>query len=513
MTVSQMQEAYQQLREQMLRGELDEAEFKAEVEQLRFEDDLGNQWKLGWYTGKWYRYDQGQWVQDVPPEQQAPIPPPRVGGGPSAEEGRKQRSLTPCLVIALIGLLVVASIALILGWNTDWWAKPTDEATALAEIAATETALPTPSDTPQPPTPSRASPTSLRQATAMPSRTPSPTATRRPSTASPSPTAPPQTSSPTAAVVATTSSPVEATPTAVVTQKPSPTKTPSLSGSIYFPVYDAKPDRRTFDIHVFRLDSGKREVAVGQASQPALSPNGKRLAYRSWNTGQRGILVREMADGNTWLWISFHEAERPSWSPDNQNLVLSSQQESDRKWRLYRTWGLELDRVRREGGDIFGRAPFWSADGRIIYWECPLDKCGLYAIHTDGTNLTRLTVNEHDTAPAVSPGGDRVAFMSSVSGNWEIYVTSAYPSGGEPAEPLRLTQTAARDGLPAWSPDGRWLAFVTDREGPWAVWVTRPDGSDQRKLFDLGGPLEGEVANVPSQEQHGWTWERLSWGR
>jgi TolB protein len=248
---------------------------------------------------------------------------------------------------------------------------------------------------------------------------------------------------------------------------------------------------------------------IGQASQPALSRNKTRLAYRSWNTSQRGILVRELTNGNTWLWIRYHEAEHPSWSPDSQNLVFSSQQESDRRWRLYRTWGMDIDRVRREGGDIYGRVPAWSADGRIIYWECPIDKCGIYAIHTDGTNLERLTTNEYDTSPAVSPNGAQVAFMSNVSGNWEIYVTSTHPSPGQ--EPKRLTQNAARDGLPTWSPDGQWLAFVTDRNGAWAVWITRPDGTGQRKLFDLDGSLEGEVAAVPPQEQHGWTWESLVW--
>ncbi len=131
---------------------------------------------------------------------------------------------------------------------------------------------------------------------------------------------------------------------------------------------------------------------VGQASQPALSPSRQRLAYRSWNTSQRGIMVRELTDGSTWLWVRFHEAERPNWSPDNANIVFSSQQESDRRWRLYRTWGPDSERVRREGGDIFARAPTWSADGRLIFWECPLAACGLYAMHTDGTSLERLTI-------------------------------------------------------------------------------------------------------------------------
>jgi Tol biopolymer transport system component len=252
---------------------------------------------------------------------------------------------------------------------------------------------------------------------------------------------------------------------------------------------------------------------IGQASQPALSPDGRRLVYRSLDTGGRGIWVRELDSGNTWRWINFHEAEHPSWSPDGQNIVFSSQQESDREWRLYRTWGVDFDRVNRQGGDIFGRVPTWAADGRIIYWECPLDKCGIYSIHPDGTNLSRLTIHEHDTAPAVSPDGSQVAFMSNSSGNWEIYVVDAgKPASEDGQEPIRLTRNPAQDGVPAWSPDGQWLAFVSDREGSWALWVMRPNGSAQQKLLELGGSFTGPVDGIPPTEQHGWTWERLAWG-
>jgi TolB protein len=139
--------------------------------------------------------------------------------------------------------------------------------------------------------------------------------------------------------------------------------------------------------------------------------------------------------------------------------------------------------------------------------------CGLYAMQPDGTGTVRITDSEHDTAPAVSPDGSRVAFMSNRTENWEIYTVSAYRTGPNLDEPNRLTANEARDGLPTWSPDGKWIAFVSDRQGIWAVWVMRPDGSGQEKLFDLGGPLMGEVANVPPSEQHGWTWESIAWGQ
>jgi Tol biopolymer transport system component len=104
--------------------------------------------------------------------------------------------------------------------------------------------------------------------------------------------------------------------------------------------------------------------------------------------------------------------------------------------------------------------------------------------------------------------------MSDRDGNWEIYVVNTHGGVGQTEQGLkRLTKSAARDGLLAWSPDGKWLAFATDRDGVWAIWAMRPDGSGQRKLFDLGGPLEGEIANVPPEDQSGWSLETIAWGR
>lgn len=504
MTVSELEEAYQRLRDQLLRGELGEEDFRAAVEQLRFQDELGNRWKIGWYTGKWYRYDQSQWIQGTPVESEVSASPPATADlPPGTDDTRRRSAIAPCLVITLVGLLLAASALLIFGWNTDWWRKSPEDAAVAAR--AEETAA-EPSATPLP-----ATATSTRRATSTPSDTPSPTATRRRPTATPKPKTP--TPTPTQTSTPTPTARPRAAPSTASTARVRPTATPSMSGRIYFPVYDPNPDRRTFDIYVMDLDSGEREIMLGQASQPALSPNGGRLAYRSWDIDRRGIRVRELSDENTWEWVGFHEAAHASWSPDNQNLVFSSQQESDREWRLYRTRGVDINRVDRVGGDIYGRVPTWSTDGRLIYWECPMGSCGLYAIQPDGTGSVRLTGSEHDTAPSVSPDGSRIAFMSNRGGNWEIYVTSAYRTGSGMEEPSRLTTNEARDGLPTWSPNGQWLAFVSDRGGGWAVWAMRPDGSGVKKLFELGGPLTGEIANIPPAEQHGWTWETLAWGQ
>jgi hypothetical protein len=528
-TIRELESAFEQLHEGLLRGEMAEGEFQAEVQQLRCQDDQGRQWKMGPYTGKWYRYEQGWWSQDTPPEPGAPQASP---GAPAARVAKDPwwRPITPWLGAPLVILLLLASVLLVAGSNTEGWGGASAQ---IAQTTATPGISPTwlsasptlepthtpPSPTPPPPTATLGSTATRRLPT--PGQTPATASVEAPIT--PIPTgalATDEPSSYTDTPVPATATPV---PTASAAASPVPSQTPrpsatlppqperaSLSGRIFFPVYDPQPARRTFDIYAVRLGSGKREPVAGQASQPAISPDGQRLAYRSWEAGQQGLMVLELADGHTWRWVDAAEAARPSWSPNSQNLVFPSQHEYDRRWRIYRTEGLGFIQIQRGGSDIFGRVPSWLADGRIVYWDCPLASCGLYVMGSDGADPVRLTTGEHDTGPAASPDGRQVAFMSNHGGNWDIYIIDSRAPLG--TEARRLTESGARDGLPTWSPNGKWLAFVSERGGTWAVWAMRPDGSDLQKLFDLDGPLDGTVVYAQAGEQASWTSETIAWG-
>ena len=64
-------------------------------------------------------------------------------------------------------------------------------------------------------------------------------------------------------------------------------------------------------------------------------------------------------------------------------------------------------------------------------------------------------------APAWSPDGRTIVFVSWRDGNGEVYAMDADGSG-----PRNLTQNPAKDVRPAWSPDGRSIAFVSSRAAP-----------------------------------------------
>jgi Tol biopolymer transport system component len=76
-------------------------------------------------------------------------------------------------------------------------------------------------------------------------------------------------------------------------------------------------------------------------------------------------------------------------------------------------------------------------------------------------------------SPAWSPDGTRLAFVSSRSGDEEIYVARANGAGI-----TRLTVLTGPDLSPAWSSDGKQLAW--SRQGE--IWTMRAFGPDKRRV-------------------------------
>lgn len=93
----------------------------------------------------------------------------------------------------------------------------------------------------------------------------------------------------------------------------------------------------------------------------------------------------------------------------------------------------------------------------------------LYIKNVGSRTVTQLTADAgNDIMPALSPDGQRVAFVSDRSGHWQLYVMSIH--GGQA---VQLTGERTHDLHPSWSPDGRKLVYcrlgqVSKR---WELWV------------------------------------------
>jgi TolB protein len=277
-----------------------------------------------------------------------------------------------------------------------------------------------------------------------------------------------------------------------------------LAGKIAFPIYNV--DRGSYDLYVASADGATVQRVLDAASQPELSPNGQQIAFRRWASDDRGIEIMNTFGGNRRRLSNFLEDALPSWSPDGQTLVFFSRREGDRRPRIYQASVGGADWEMKVGGQpIFGEYPTWSPSGQIVY-RSVAPQTGIAIMNNDGAGYRLIAADGSATAPAVSPDGSTVAFMSTRDGNWDIYTIGVDGTGL-----TRLTFDPAEDGLPTWSPDGRLIAFASTRDGEWAIWAVRPEGGNPLKLFSLPGAPEGYVRNEADYSTRGWTEERLSW--
>jgi serine/threonine protein kinase/Tol biopolymer transport system component len=207
-------------------------------------------------------------------------------------------------------------------------------------------------------------------------------------------------------------------------------KLPSLSPDGEFFVYVRESSSGNQDLYLQRV-GGNNPIDLTADSpqddtQPAFSPDGKQIAFRSERDGG-GIFLMGATGESVHRLTDF--GFEPAWSPDGREIAVSTDEVRDPRSR--------------------------STDGQI--WRVDV-----------ATGQKRLLPVQGDAVqPAWSPHGTRIAYWGVPKVGSQRVIWTAPARGGKA---VPVTHDTYINWSPTWSPDGRYLYFTSDRSGSMNLW-------------------------------------------
>lgn len=209
---------------------------------------------------------------------------------------------------------------------------------------------------------------------------------------------------------------------------------------------------------------GARPRLLLESRQPILSPswspNGRELAYVSYETGRPAIFRQELATQKREQMTNFKGLNgAPVWSPDGKTLALTLSKDGNPEIYTLDVSSKKLTRITRHFA--IDTEPNWNVDGKsIVFTSNRGGKPQIYQVTLASRRIERLTFEgDYNARPRVSPDGKSLVMVHRERGVFHIAAQDI--ASGD----LRILTETYLDESPTIAPNGAMLMYATRYQG------------------------------------------------
>lgn len=215
---------------------------------------------------------------------------------------------------------------------------------------------------------------------------------------------------------------------------------------------------------------------------PAWSPDGRQLAYVSFEKGPGHIYIQTLESGRR-LAVSTHKGINgaPAWGPQGRRLALTLSRDGNPEIYLFDITSKRLTRLTHNVG--IDTEPAWMPDGESLLFTS--DRAGspqIYEVAVRGGMPQRITFEgAYNARPSISADGLNVAMVHGDGRRSRIAVLNRQTGG------LRVLSDGRLDESPSFAPNGAMILYATRRQGRGALAGVSIDGRVRQSLrVDVG---------------------------